>query len=37
MTAAYKAQAPEGFAGIIPKPFDIDELLTQVSHHLSTG
>ncbi len=35
MTAAYQIQSPEEFAGIIPKPFDIDELLTQVHHHLN--
>jgi CheY-like chemotaxis protein len=34
MTAAYKVQAPEEFAGIIPKPFDIDDLLSQVHRHL---
>lgn len=34
MTAAYAIQAPEEFAGIILKPFDIDDFLSQVRRHL---
>lgn len=37
MTAAYQVQAPEDFSGIIPKPFDIDDFLFQVHHHLGTN
>ncbi len=34
MTAAYQAQAPDEFAGIIAKPFEIDDLLHQVRRHI---
>lgn len=37
MTAAYKVQAPEEFAAIIPKPFDVDDLLSQVQRHLKAS
>jgi CheY-like chemotaxis protein len=37
MTAAYQLQALEGFSGVIPKPFDIDDLVTHVHNHLATG
>ena len=35
MTATYQIQAPDEFAGIIAKPFDIDELLGQVRRHIA--
>ncbi len=35
MTAAYQIQAPDEFAGIIAKPFDIDDLLGQVRRHIA--
>ena len=35
MTAAYQIQTPDEFAGIIAKPFEIDDLLRQVRRHIS--
>lgn len=37
MTAAYQVQAIGDFAGIIPKPFDIDDLLSQVYRYLGSS
>lgn len=37
MTAAYQVQALGDFAGIIPKPFDIDDLLSQVYRYLDAS
>lgn len=34
MTATYTVQAPGEFDGIIPKPFDIDDFLSEVHRHL---
>ncbi|HSH77559.1 MAG TPA: response regulator [Herpetosiphonaceae bacterium] len=35
MSAAYKPQPEDGFVGVIPKPFSIDELVQRAYQHLA--